>query len=89
MPSQTLESCNNRPGLRLYILKLLQRARGSTNTPSPQRYISIPIYNPDDEEGPLLSPQGGEGIADLKDSTLPEKPHQILPFRRIWTKNVL
>lgn len=71
------------------MLKLLQRALGSTNTPSPQQYTSIPIHNPDDEEGPLLNQQGEEGGVDLEDSPVPEKSRRILPFRRIWTKNVL
>lgn len=87
--SQTLESCKNKPGLKLYILNFLQRALGTASASSSKRqYTSIPIHNPDDEEGPLLNQQEEEND-DLEESAVPEKPRQVLPFKRIWTKNVL
>ncbi|PCG99700.1 Major facilitator superfamily domain, general substrate transporter [Penicillium occitanis (nom. inval.)] len=74
----------------LVAVGLEERALGSTNVPSSgQQYTSIPIHNPDDEEGPLLNQQEDEEDANLEESPVPEKSLQVLPFRGIWTKNVL
>jgi hypothetical protein len=37
----------------------------------------------------LLNQQGDSENADLEESAVPENPRQVLPFSRLWTKNVL
>lgn len=85
---KTLESCKGKPGLWFYFLKLLRRLLGGAESGSTARYTSVPVREEDDEDGPLLN--GQEDVENHPaEANLSKKPSPVLPFRRIWTKNVL
>jgi hypothetical protein len=88
MNIQTLESCKGKPGLWFYALKLLRRLLGGAKSPSTAQYSSIPLRDGDDEDGPLL-PAQKDAENELEQGNVPKKPSLVLPFRRVWTKNVI
>ncbi|OKL62620.1 hypothetical protein UA08_01243 [Talaromyces atroroseus] len=85
---ETLEACKGRPGWWFYLLKLLRRLVGGVKSPSTAEYSSIPVRDGDDEDGPLVHVQK-DPENELEQGNIPRKPSLVLPFRRIWTKNVI
>lgn len=71
-------------------MKLFARSvRSVVGTASPL-YSRLP-FRDHDEDGPLLGrPLDRSESYELEEkATKPVRPKRVLPFRRIWTKNVL
>lgn len=86
---QTLQACKGKPGLGSFTMKYFARSvRSVVGTRSPL-YSKLP-FREHDEDGPLLghSPDHSEGY-ELEEKAKPMRAKRVLPFGRIWTKNVL
>ncbi|KAI1828970.1 hypothetical protein DTO027I6_10193 [Penicillium roqueforti] len=87
---ETLLSCKGKPGLGSFAMKLFARSVKTVVPSSSTLYTRLP-FRDYDEDGPLL----GRGLEGADSYELEEKAHKpvplqrVLPFRRIWTKNVL
>ncbi|KAJ5204694.1 uncharacterized protein N7498_005573 [Penicillium cinerascens] len=86
---ETLLSCKGKPGLGSYAMKLIARGvRSMLGTSSPL-YSRLP-FRDFDEDGPLLGGQADRAESyELEEKAKPMRVKRVLPFRRIWTKNVL
>ncbi|KGO76611.1 Major facilitator superfamily domain, general substrate transporter [Penicillium italicum] len=87
---ETLESCKGKPGLGAFAKKLFVRGVKTVVPSSSSLYTRLPVHDYE-EGGPLL----GRSMDRSESYELEEKVHKpvhlqrVLPFRRIWTKNVL
>ncbi|CRL24946.1 Sucrose/H+ symporter, plant [Penicillium camemberti] len=87
---ETLASCKGKPGLGAFAKKLFARALKRVVPSSSPLYTKLPLRDYE-EGGPLL----GQPMDRSESYELEEKAHKpvrlqrVLPFRRIWTKNVL
>ncbi|CAG7987864.1 unnamed protein product [Penicillium olsonii] len=87
---ETLASCKGKPGLGTFAMKLFSRSVKTVVPSSSPLYERLP-FRDDEEDGPLL----GRSMDRSESYELEEKAHKpvrlqrVLPFRRIWTKNVL
>ncbi|CEO59321.1 Putative MFS transporter [Penicillium brasilianum] len=86
---ETLLSCQGKPGLGAFAMKLFARSvRTVVGTSSPI-YSRLP-FRDYDEDGPLLGrPMDRSESYELEEKAKPVRIKRSLPFRRIWTKNVL
>ncbi|KAL4779622.1 ASST-domain-containing protein [Aspergillus varians] len=84
---ETLDACKGRPGLGTYSLRLVARAIRVVVPSSSPLYCRLPFADYE-EEGPLLG-RATETYELEEKATKPGRHGRILPFRRIWTKNVL
>ncbi|KAL4806590.1 ASST-domain-containing protein [Aspergillus unguis] len=83
---ETLEACKGKPGLGTYSLRLVARmVRAAVPSNSPL-YSRLPFADYE-ESGPLLG--RATETYELEEKTARPRLARILPFRRIWTKNVL
>lgn len=87
---ETLQACKGKPGLGAFALKLFARGLKAVVPSSSPLYTRIP-FSDYDEEGPLLSrPTDPTESYELEEkATNSRRNARVLPFRRIWTKNVL
>ncbi|KAL4970572.1 ASST-domain-containing protein [Aspergillus stella-maris] len=84
---ETLHACKGKPGLGTYSLRLVARAiRAMVGSNSPL-YSRLPFADYE-ESGPLLG-RAQESYELEEKAAKPNRMARILPFRRIWTKNVL
>jgi hypothetical protein len=87
---ETLASCKGKPGLGAFAMKLFARSIKAVVPSSSPLYTRLP-FRDYEEDGPLL----GRPLDRSESYELEEKAHKpvrlqrVLPFRRIWTKNVL
>ncbi|KAL4876278.1 ASST-domain-containing protein [Aspergillus karnatakaensis] len=82
---ETLEACKGKPGLRVFTLRLAGRAVRAIIPSSSPLYSRLPFAD-HEESGPLL----GAETFELEEKAAKSRKHtRTLPFRRIWTKNVL
>ncbi|KAJ5247401.1 hypothetical protein N7468_002384 [Penicillium chermesinum] len=88
---ETLQACKGKPGPGSYVMKYISRGvRGFFGASSPI-YSRLP-FRDYDEDGPLLGPgslDSSESYELEEKATKPIRAKRVLPFRRIWTKNVL
>lgn len=86
---ETLHACKGKPGLGSFALKYLARTvRGLFGNTSPL-YSKLP-FRDFDEDGPLLGPDldRSESYELEEKASKPIRMKRVLPFGRIWTKNV-
>lgn len=70
-------------------MRLFSRALKTVVPSSSLLYSRLP-FRDYDEEGPLLNqPMDRTESYEMEEKAKPVRPARILPFRRIWTKNVL
>ncbi|KXG50691.1 Major facilitator superfamily domain, general substrate transporter [Penicillium griseofulvum] len=87
---ETLASCKGKPGLGAFAKKVFARCMKVVVPSSLSSYTRLPLREYE-EDGPLL----GRPMDPSESYELEEKAHKparlrrALPFRRIWTKNVL
>ncbi|KAJ5490925.1 hypothetical protein N7539_002492 [Penicillium diatomitis] len=87
---ETLLSCKGKPGLGSAALKLLARSVRTVLGKSSPLYSRLPLHEYD-EDGPLLGrhTDRSESYEMEEKASRPGSVKRTLPFRRIWTKNVL
>ncbi|KAL4934259.1 ASST-domain-containing protein [Aspergillus undulatus] len=84
---ETLQACKGKPGLGTYSLRLVARAIRAVVGSNNPLYSRLPFADYE-ESGPLLGRV--TETYELEEKTNKTARHaRILPFRRIWTKNVL
>lgn len=86
---QTLDACKGKPGLGTFAMRIFSRVLKTVIPSSSPIYSRIP-FRDYDESGPLLS-RAMEPAESFEMEEKAAKPRRarILPFRRIWTKNVI
>ncbi|KAL3475901.1 ASST-domain-containing protein [Aspergillus californicus] len=84
---ETLDACKGKPGLGTFSLRLVARAIRAAVPSSSPLYSRLPFADYE-ESGPLLG-RPGETYELEEKATRHGRLARILPFRRIWTKNVL
>ncbi|KAL6231327.1 hypothetical protein BDW75DRAFT_233699 [Aspergillus navahoensis] len=84
---ETLEACKGKPGLGTYSLRLIARGVRALIPSSSPLYSRLPFVDYE-ESGPLLGRTSETFELEEKTMKAPRHAH-VLPFRRIWTKNVL
>ena len=86
---QTLQACKGKPGLGSFTMKYFARSvRSVVGTRSPL-YSKLPFRDAD-EDGPLLGHSEDRSESyELEEKAKPMRAKRVLPFGRIWTKNVL
>ncbi|KAL4866425.1 hypothetical protein BDV12DRAFT_187389 [Aspergillus spectabilis] len=83
---ETLDACKGKPGLGAFSLRLAGRVVRAVVPSSSPLYSRLPFADYD-ESGPLL---GRAETYELEEkATKPGRHSRVLPFKRIWTKNVL
>ena len=84
---QTLKACKGKPGLGAYVVKLFGRGMEFI---IPRPYTNLSLQDNEDE-GLLLKVQSEtvESYELENRAGKPRRPLPLLPFHRIWTKNVL
>lgn len=74
-------------------MKILTRGFRTVIPSSTGLYSKLPIHNYHDEEGSLLLNPQPDSVVDSYEleekAAKPSRATRVLPFRRIWTKNVL
>ncbi|TQB75254.1 hypothetical protein MPDQ_003507 [Monascus purpureus] len=87
---ETLEACKDRPGPGTIALRFLTRGLKAV-IPSSSLYSKLPLQDYNEEGLSLLDPQlGSTDSYELEEkATRSTRGSRVLPFRRIWTKNVL
>ncbi|THD00485.1 hypothetical protein EYZ11_000049 [Aspergillus tanneri] len=87
---ETLETCKGKPGLGVFMKRIFARVARSVVPSSSHLYHKLPSADYD-EEGPLLNHRRGpaEGYELEEKAKKPVRHTRILPFQRLWTKNVL
>ncbi|KAJ6032034.1 hypothetical protein N7540_002766 [Penicillium herquei] len=87
---ETLLSCKGKPGLGSYAMKFFARGVRRVVGSSSPLYTRLP-FRDYEESGPLLagSLDRSESYEMEEKATKPVRTKRALPFRRIWTKNVL
>lgn len=82
-------TCKGKPGPGTYALRLFAKGvRTVVGTSSPL-YSRLP-FRDYDEDGPLLGSNMDHSESyELEEKAKPMRIKRVLPFRRIWTKNVL
>ncbi|KAL4996602.1 ASST-domain-containing protein [Aspergillus recurvatus] len=84
---ETLEACKGKPGLGTFFLRLIARGVKALVPSSSPLYSRLPFADYE-ESGPLLGRVSE--TYELEEKTTKASRHaRVLPFRRIWTKNVL
>ncbi|CAI7666419.1 hypothetical protein N7533_009751 [Penicillium manginii] len=85
---ETLLACKGKPGLGAFIMKFFARSvRGVVGTSSPI-YSKLP-FRDYDEGGPLMGQAMDRSESyELEEKARPMHVKRVLPFGRIWTKNV-
>ncbi|KAI9367262.1 major facilitator superfamily domain-containing protein [Aspergillus egyptiacus] len=83
---ETLDACKGKPGLGTFSLRLAARMVRAVVPSSSPLYSRLPFADYD-ESGPLLS--RAETYELEEKATKPGRHARTLPFRQIWTKNVL
>lgn len=84
---QTLEACKGKPGLGAYVVKLFGRGMEFIIPRPLHSYTNLSLQDSEDE-GLLLKVRSES--YELEDRAgKPRRPRPLLPFHRIWTKNVL
>ncbi|KKA17592.1 MFS transporter [Rasamsonia emersonii CBS 393.64] len=88
---ETLEACKGRPGLGALAVRMFTRGLKAVVPPSSAVYSKLPLQDLTEEEGLLeQSPaEPGESYELEAKAGKPKRVVRVLPFRRIWTKNVL
>ncbi|KAL4977294.1 ASST-domain-containing protein [Aspergillus desertorum] len=84
---ETLEACKGKPGLGTYSLRLIARGVRALVPSSSPLYSRLPFADYE-ESGPLLG-KASETYELEEKATKTPRHALVLPFRRIWTKNVL
>ncbi|BCS18447.1 putative MFS transporter [Aspergillus puulaauensis] len=84
---ETLEACKGKPGIGTYSLRLVARVIRAAVPSSSPLYSRLPFADYE-ESGPLLG--RASETYELEEKTARPGRHapHILPFRRLWTKNV-
>ncbi|CAG8893538.1 unnamed protein product [Penicillium egyptiacum] len=85
---ETLASCKGKPGLGAYAKKIFARGVKTVVPPSSSLYTRLPLRDYE-EDGPLLDQDRSESYELEEKAHKPVRLQRVLPFRRIWTKNVL
>ncbi|KAJ5901817.1 hypothetical protein N7495_002345 [Penicillium taxi] len=88
---ETLLACKGKPGLGSFVMKLFARGVKKTFGTSSTLYTRLP-FRDEDEGGPLLSRGGIDSTESYELGEKASRPVRLiraLPFRRIWTKNVM
>ncbi|KAB8237322.1 MFS general substrate transporter [Aspergillus alliaceus] len=87
---ETLDACKGKPGLGLFTARIFARGIRAVIPSSSPLYQRLPFADYD-EEGPLLSHHHDptESYELEEKAAKPLRYKQILPFHRLWTKNVL
>ncbi|KAJ5466074.1 hypothetical protein N7530_009861 [Penicillium desertorum] len=85
---ETLASCKGKPGLGAFAKKIFARGVKTVVPPSSSLYTRIPLRDYD-EDGPLLDQDRSESYELEEKAHKPVRLQRVLPFRKIWTKNVL
>ncbi|PWY94717.1 MFS general substrate transporter [Aspergillus sclerotioniger CBS 115572] len=86
---ETLEACKGKPGLGVFSMRILARGIRAVVPSSSPLYHRLPFADYD-EEGPLLNRRDiAESYEMEEKATKSTRQSRTLPFRRIWTKNVL
>ncbi|KAL2844219.1 MFS general substrate transporter [Aspergillus pseudodeflectus] len=84
---ETLQACKGKPGLGVFCKRLVSRGAKAVIPSSSPLYSRLPFADYD-ESGPLLSRQNESYELEEK-AAKPGRHARVLPFRQIWTKNVL
>lgn len=85
---ETLEACKGKPGLGVFTMRLVARVIRALVPSSSPLYQRLPFADYE-EEGPLLRHHVNESYELEEKAAKPSRHTRILPFRRLWTKNVL
>ncbi|KAE8354988.1 MFS general substrate transporter [Aspergillus coremiiformis] len=87
---ETLEACKGKPGLGVFTARIVSRVVRAVVPSSSPLYQRLP-FTDGDEDGPLLSHNRDptESYELEEKATKPLRHKRMLPFRRLWTKNVL
>ena len=87
---QTLEACKGKQGLGASVMKLFGRGM-ELIIPRPSRHSYTKLSFADSEDEGLLKsqPEIVESYELEARAGKPRRPLRLLPFHRIWTKNVL
>ncbi|KAF4248176.1 hypothetical protein CNMCM8980_006295 [Aspergillus fumigatiaffinis] len=87
---ETSQACKGKPGLGAFAMKLFARGLKAVVPSSSPIYSRLP-FSDYDEDGPLLSRSSDptESYELEEKAAKPTRYARVLPFRRIWTKNVL
>ncbi|KAL2820587.1 ASST-domain-containing protein [Aspergillus granulosus] len=83
---ETLHACKGKPGLGVFTKRLIARAVRVVVPSSSPLYSRLP-FTDYEESGPLLNRQPESYELEEK-AAKPGRHARVLPFRRIWTKNV-
>lgn len=88
---ETLEACKGKPGLGAFVVKLFVRGMQAVVPRSSYLYSKLPLQDHHEEESLLArqQPDPTESYELEEKAAKPKRRAQVLPFRRIWTKNVL
>ncbi|CAL5866735.1 uncharacterized protein PFLUO_LOCUS945 [Penicillium psychrofluorescens] len=82
---ETLAACKGKPGLGSILMRLFGRGMRTVVPSTSPLYTRLP-FRDNEEDGPLLD--RAESY-ELEEKAKPVRVQRVLPFRRIWTKNVL
>ncbi|KAF7588532.1 hypothetical protein BBP40_005559 [Aspergillus hancockii] len=86
---ETLDACKGKPGLGVFTMRIFARGVRALVPSSSPLYQRLPFADYD-EEGPLLSQHRLNESYELEEKAAkPMRHKRSLPFRRLWTKNVL
>ncbi|GES59306.1 MFS general substrate transporter [Aspergillus terreus] len=85
---ETLDACKGKPGLGVFTMRLFARLIRALVPSSSPLYQRLPFADYE-EEGPLLRHHVNESYELEEKAAKPTRHARILPFRRLWTKNVL
>ncbi|KNG79914.1 MFS transporter [Aspergillus nomiae NRRL 13137] len=87
---ETLEACKGKPGLGVFTARIFARGIRAVVPSSSPLYQRLPFADYD-EDGPLLSHHRDptESYELEEKAAKPLRHKRSLPFRRLWTKNVL
>lgn len=88
IPYQTLDACKGKPGLGAFAVKYFLRGMRAVVPRSSYLYSKLPFQ--DQEEESLLERENDRTESyEMEEKGKPARPIRMLPFGRIWTKNVL
>lgn len=86
---ETLESCKGKPGLGVFTMRIVTRVLKAVLPSSSPLYSRLP-FNDYEEAGPLLNrAMEPTESYEMEEKAAKPRKKRVLPFRRIWTKNVL
>ncbi|KAE8153910.1 MFS general substrate transporter [Aspergillus avenaceus] len=84
---ETLDACKGKPGLGVFTMRFFARGVRAMVPSSSPLYQRLPFADYE-EEGPLLA-RPAESYELEEKAAKPARHARSLPFRRLWTKNVL